>query len=386
MSRYAWMFHRYRQEKIPTPAREQRLLESLASLFPDGTGSRLLLRHLPVPGRAAESRVIAQAIAVPAKLGKPPPRNLLQSWKPMMLAISAAALLLAVLLARFPAGDPASVVTHLGAEESGSLMLDHVSLQFENGIGELSGTAEAPSIYWTQGRLRVDVDPHQGVELSIHTREADITVLGTRFTVERSSLETRVDVERGKVQVNCAGGSSWALSRGQSIACLPTSVSRLLYRADILREKNAPPQVILVTIDLGLEKASEGDLAWCNLQLLKMLTLADLGRRAEAQELALDYLRQGFQRRRLEVLRFARGFADEWCPLALEYRQTLSGPGATAQDILSVSDCMKESDPEGARQFLSHALQSTLPDKERTFVEQKYMELAVEGASRSRPD
>ena len=82
---------------------------------------------------------------------------------------------------------------------------DTALLQLSDG----ATTARGKEAFLARGRLTADVAPQPaGRPLLVSTPHSEATVLGTRFTLRVDALSTRLDVERGRVQlVKLAGGA-----------------------------------------------------------------------------------------------------------------------------------------------------------------------------------
>ncbi|MEN0061915.1 MAG: FecR family protein [Myxococcota bacterium] len=90
------------------------------------------------------------------------------------------------------------------------------------GEGEAVVRGEVTEVTWSSGRIRVDVEPDTGQTVRVTTPEAEVTVLGTIFDVERGPFGTRTSVERGRVSVTCVDQSDpMVLSAGTDGWCYP---------------------------------------------------------------------------------------------------------------------------------------------------------------------
>lgn len=215
-----------------------------------------------------------------------------------------------------------------------------VGVRFD-GKGQINGTERAPHIRWEAGTLTVEVTPNRGVDLDVTTREAVVRVIGTGFTVQRDALGTRVTVAHGTVEVTCAGREPAYLHANDAAMCLPTSSAGLLARGAALRERHAPLDDVLATVDLGLSLETEGSPVRSELLLLRMQALAEGDRAEEALADADRYLDGENPHRRAEVLRFAGDIALDaaGCARALPYLRPLLGPDAATADLLNLADC-----------------------------------------------
>ena len=181
---------------------------------------------------------------------------------------------------------------------------DHVQLDYA-GRGELVGDAEAPRIHWESGRLTARVTPNRGVDLQVLTPEATVRVVGTVFSVERDLLGTRVQVQRGKVSVTCAGGQELLLVGGDEGECLPRTAAGLLARARALQEAGGADLRVLASLDAGLDRQStpavRAELRWVRAEHLAAMGLHD-----DARSEARAALRSEPMHRRADFLAFVR--------------------------------------------------------------------------------
>lgn len=184
-----------------------------------GRSAAPLLKKLPGPQAGAAARVRA-------RLAQPRPSRVWIGGVAM-----AAAALVALGVGLWPS-EPAPLQQELAA--AGELQAsDTLRLRWQ-GQGALSGDEAAPRVQWDKGALHLDLEPDQGVDLQVRTREASVAVLGTVFDVERDALGTRVSVERGKVRVDCERGADPVLTAGQSHTCAPVSAAAMVGRLKAL--------------------------------------------------------------------------------------------------------------------------------------------------------
>lgn len=257
-----------------------------------------LLAHLPTPAAGAEARV-AKRLARSLEGERRPTRTV---W-PYAVAggstfLAAAAALIVVL---WPAPAPTAGAGELASVETwGARDFEGVSLSYR-GEGDVGGAAKAPRIEWTSGVLHVEVTPNQGLDVRVSTREADIRVVGTGFTVTRDALGTRVDVRHGIVETRCADGEARRLLQGDSVTCAPRSATGLLGRAQSLHAQGAPLAEVLAALDAGAGAEPSAVVA-DELDALRIQVLVDSGRQVEALTVAEALLRRGGGLRRDEVL------------------------------------------------------------------------------------
>ncbi len=90
-----------------------------------------------------------------------------------------------------------------------------------------SSGSEARSLRLDAGRVVLDVDPLKpGATLSVLTDDAQVTVHGTRFLVDRGAAGTLVAVERGRVRVT-SGGRTVEVEAGTRLAPSATAATPL---------------------------------------------------------------------------------------------------------------------------------------------------------------
>lgn len=311
---------------------------------PPGTADRLasdLLAALPGPLPGAELRVrhaVRTSLAAPRI-----------AWWRVGLgvgALAAAAAVAVAVLQPAPSAPPAPLTLTLQSVDgwrSESIDSD-VSLSF-SGNGEVAGTTRAPRIDWDRGTLNVEVVPNKGVDLSVATREAQVRVVGTGFTVTRDALGTHVAVLHGKVAITCTTGESGLYEAGASLTCLPTSPAALLGRARALDGRGAPPEEVLATLDRGLSLAGSGPVAE-ELQVRRIEALADAEQPGEALAAARAYLDSGAELRRVEVLRMAAtlSWSAGGCARARADLEALAADAdATPEDRARLSACTSSS-------------------------------------------
>lgn len=253
-----------------------------------------LLAELPLPRPGADARIrqTVQTSLVLAEQGRIRTRSMFVGF--------AAAMIVGVVGWVLVASRPTPLAMNLstgGAWESHSLTAA-VELRFA-GAGAVGGTTEAPHIAWERGTLNVEVTPGEGVRLSVTTREAEVRVVGTGFSVVRDPLGTRVAVTHGTVAVSCVDGSEATLDQDESMMCVPTSAAALLGRARALATAGAPPEEVVATLDRALPVA-DGVLA-DEVKVQRILALAAAGRSEAARSAADAYLDTDATLRRRDV-------------------------------------------------------------------------------------
>ncbi len=205
-----------------------------------------------------------------------------------------------------------------------------VALSFD-GTGEIGGTAGQPRIRWEVGTLHVEVTPDRGTLLEVETRDAEVRVVGTSFSVSRDALGTRVEVRHGKVEVDCRDELPVSLGAGDTWVCLPRSAGGLIGRARALEQSGASSAVVLEAVEHGLALASEPGAIRDELVALRVSTLVDLGRHSEALVSARSYLANPNGVRRVDVERLALTAANArgGCAVAAPWLLD-AGPTASA--------------------------------------------------------
>lgn len=182
------------------------------------------------------------------------------------------------------AAKPLDAVLQASGEPVALTATDGVALRYA-GSGRLSGTAAAPRVEWSAGAVQVEVESGRGLDVRVATREAQVRVVGTGFTVTRDALGTAVSVSHGRVEVVCEGQPAVYLSMGEARTCLPVSAAGRLGRARTLLEGGADPATVLDEVraarGLGATGVVDAELAFLELRLL-----VDLGRADEARTAA----------------------------------------------------------------------------------------------------
>jgi ferric-dicitrate binding protein FerR (iron transport regulator) len=262
---------------------------------------------------APDSRAIARARADARALAS-------ESVHPSVfprLAATVALAALALIALRFGDGSkPAAIARDLAPTATPTAAAPGVVLT-SNGTGVVSGTDKDVVIDWQSGDLGVSVEHGAGISLTVHTREADVRVVGTVFEVDRDVLGTRVRVTRGKVAVQCGGGGdAFEVVPGVEMTCMPLSGAGNLASARALVTAGATADKVLAAIDRGLGFSVEGDPVHDELEALRIETLANDGRTDEAIAGARAFLATATTLRRAEVARILLrlDFAAEGCP------------------------------------------------------------------------
>jgi hypothetical protein len=233
---------------------------------------------------------------------------------------------------------------------------DQVTLE-ALGSGQVRGTSQDVVVDWVSGTVRAIVEPNTGTQLAVVTEEARVQVIGTVFAVRRDLLGTTVDVERGRVRVDCEDG--WAgdvTPEFGSHTCLPTTAGTLLGRADALMDRGVDQALQRETLDAGLILAEGGTAVEGELLVRRMRLHGDLGRIDDALADADLYLNT-HSTRSDEVQRFAGwlALAERGCDAAVPYLTPLQLSGATQETVL-LAECIAPQEPVRARRMLTGAL------------------------------
>lgn len=257
----------------------------------------LLRATAPEPSDVQVARVHARLRRLPAT-ARPRPVWPLVAGPALALALGAA-----LLVARAPEAPPALRTVAL-AGLSGPVALSDIVEVTPSGEGTAHGADRAWTVAWEAGTLGVAVVPRQSAQVEIDTREARVRVIGTRFTVDRDALGTRVVVTEGRVAVDCADGASHELIAGGDAECLPTTDAGLLGRALAQSGRGDAPDAILATLDRGLAVSSDPEVG-AELRAAEIDPLLALGRTADARDAAEQYLSLADAPRADEIRRVA---------------------------------------------------------------------------------
>jgi hypothetical protein len=219
------------------------------------------------------------------------------------LGAAVAALLLLGLLA-WPQA-PAPLGLELASSETTSIeALPGLVLEYD-GTGFVGGDTRSVWLTWDQGRVLVDLEPESLDRLVIRTREATVTVLGTRFEVSRDAMGTHVSVTRGLVEVRCADAQVSHLRGGEQGQCEPVAPAALLGMARTLQRRGAPPERILEILDRAEAAAEPGAPMLGECIVIRLELLVAEGRLKEALEVSRRYLDAGQTARAAEIESFA---------------------------------------------------------------------------------
>lgn len=319
---YREVMDEVRQRTAPAPDAVARVRERLDLQLRPATAE---LSALPSPDPAAVARVRA-------RLRAPEPRR-----TPWALPVGGLALAaLALVVARFALAPAEPVAVELVGV--GSLTPTADVRATHDGLGTLTATGEVLDVDWQAGRITFDVTPDRGVRLAVRTPEGVARVVGTRFTVERDALGTRVEVERGTVSVTCAGHGETRVGGGSETECLPITAAGWLARANALSDRGATPDQVLAAADTGLRLPVEGPLR-SELGVARMRALLAAGRDHEALLAAEAALVDAEEGRAGELHRAAAALALTAgdCRRALPHLSVLPDP--TADEAAHLARC-----------------------------------------------
>jgi FecR protein len=230
------------------------------------------------------------------------------------------------------------------------------------GRGSLGGTRAAPVVNWERGLVEVEVEPNQGIHLSVQTREATVKVVGTGFEVRRDMQGTSVLVRHGKVEVTCSdGGPSVLLGAGQQRLCAPTTAVGMLARARARQSAGTPAAELLPLVEQGLAATDRSEVVEGELNVMKVQLLQELDRKAEALQIAEAYLQNPAAPRLVEMHRVAAalGMATSGCDVAKVHLRILMKMDPKVADLRQLAACVRGESKEEATSALELAL--TLP-------------------------
>lgn len=303
----AALLRRFAGATEPTTVQVERLRRRLG-VDADPALARDILSRLPEPRPGAESRVRA-------RLGRPATAV---RWPVAALLVAAG---LAAWFLREPPENP--LLLSLEGEGSAVEVGEHVHL-VASGSGTAGGTDRRPRLRWDRGRLDVDVDHGEGIDLRVQTPEATVRVVGTAFTVRRDILGTEVEVARGAVEVACTGAAPRRLQPGESMACWPTRPAALLGRARALQAAGSSPGDVIATLD-AIDTRDADHIVAGEALALRFDMLRALGRDDEALAVARAYRAGAHVERATEIaaaaVSLALGRGD--CATALDWAPQL---------------------------------------------------------------
>ncbi len=331
MSRDLHLLRSWGQVTAPEPSHVRGVMDRLRDRGCLGSRADDALHVLHAPGtsdlaRTREALVRRLASARRTGRGVSVPRR----QAVVLAAALAAAVLTFVLLPRPDRILSERLVSPVAWQERAPTA--DVALRFQ-GRGSLSGTAHAPEIAWEAGRLEVSVVPGREIQLVVETREAQVRVTGTAFSVERSALGSVVAVDRGAVQVACRGTTPIPVGSGGRQLCPPVSAAGWMARANLLRD----PGEVLASAEAGLAYRDAPGAVMDELGAIRILALTELSRDAEALDAAEAYLGRDHPTREDEIRRLAIRLARRvgGCARARLHIEALAADDADAAALLA---------------------------------------------------
>jgi len=269
----------------------------------DAATQRALVQRLQVAGvlRSGAERWIGavhQAPPVTVMCARPAGRRGRTVGFGLALATAVAA---ATLLLWLRPGEPEPLDIVLDAPEPvREIPLPGLELAYE-GLGHVGGDTRSARLSWEQGRVSVHLEPGSMEQLELRTREAIVTVLGTRFEVRRDAMGTHVSVTEGQVEVRCASTGVVHLGVGEHQLCEPVSGPALLGMARALQQRGAAPERIIAALDRAEAAAARGSALRGELIVVRLELLVAEGRLEEALVVAQRYLAAGHGARAEEI-------------------------------------------------------------------------------------
>lgn len=157
---------------------------------------------------------LAGAHVRPVSAGRPGGRQAAAPWYWLRVAAAVLILLVPAVLAWQLYSKPADLITYrTAAGESTVVVLPDSSAVFLSGNSSLrcpkDWQGQTKRQVWLEGEAFFHVKPKQvpgGVKFLVHTAQASVEVLGTRFNVWNRNQQTRVVLNSGKVKVNVGKG------------------------------------------------------------------------------------------------------------------------------------------------------------------------------------
>lgn len=226
------------------------------------------------------------------------------AWGLALCVAAAVSVLLVAGLLAWPQA-PAPLELELAASEPTSLeAVPGLVLEYE-GTGFVGGDTRSVWLTWDQGRVLVDLEPESLDRFVIRTREATVTVLGTRFEVSRDAMGTHVSVTRGLVEVRCADAQVSHLRGGEQGQCEPVAPAALLGMARLLQRRGAPAERILGVLDRAEAASEPGSPMLSECLVVRIEVLVAGGRLGPALVAAHRYLELGQGARTEEIEQLA---------------------------------------------------------------------------------
>lgn len=284
----------------------QRVQQRLEAHAEARRGSKALLRQLAPPSAA-------QLSALRARLDASAIRRSQRRWTRRLVGGTlAAACALLVWLAVEPVPPPpppaVSGVRLLDGVDTVAPVAD-VSIAY-GGSGAAAWDGKTVRIDWEVGEITSEVTPEQDIDLSVHTREGIVKVVGTRFTVLRDASGSHVSVSHGTVWVACDGGDDATITAGQRWTCPPVSAGQWLFNVDQLVAAQAPAEDVQASIDRGLRYTAEGEAIRGELLARKVQLALQRDDLSTASAVARQYLDEGYRVRAAQLRPVAERGAD----------------------------------------------------------------------------
>ncbi len=333
--------------------------------------AELLREHAQEPSAEEVQRVRRQANERVAQRRRPSRWVLLPAG--VVLAAAAAGLML--WLNPQPVPSPTPLASQDGWQEATAR--PGVQLAFQ-GSGQVATPSE---INWQRGELKVEVEPDRGIDFRVYTEEATVRVVGTVFSVDRSSLGTTVSVERGKVEVTCTDEAPVLITADSAHLCLRSPAAALGWATEQERAGGAAGD-ILRAVERGLALCTSSDPVHDELEVLHIRALARAGKSTEALLEAERRLDRGAALRATEVRTLAARLAldIEGCDAANTHLESLVAQDHGAALVL-LADCEAEGDPNRARTLLERALTLHPPEKQALDIQGRLDALDQGGAA-----
>ncbi len=294
---------------------------------------------------------------------------------PAGLALAAAAAGMALWLAPADTPEPTPLASQDSWEQTSSQ--PGVQLAFQG-----SGQVASPSVVnWEQGELQVEVEPDRGIDFRVHTEEATIRVVGTVFSVGRSSLGTTVAVDRGKVEVTCTDEDPVLVAAATDHLCLRSPAAALGWANEQERAGGSASD-ILRAVERGLALCTSSDPVHDELEVLRIRSLDRAGLPEEALRAAEERLNRGAPLRTTEVRQAAARIALDLggCGAAQHHLEALVSDNHGAALVL-LADCEAPSDPTRARDLLERALTLEPPQPQVLAIQARLEHLDPGGAA-----
>lgn len=280
----------------------------------------------------------ARLASIRAGIGRPPPHGRPLRVAAVVLTVTtlAAAAALVLRTSPTPTGIPLATAGAVALSE-------HVQADID-GEGAARVDGEVVTLVWRRGTVALEVEPNQGVDLTVVTDEATVHVVGTAFTVTRDALGTTVAVSRGKVETDCAFGGPAALGAGETRTCLPRTSAGALGRVRALQDGGAAPAVVVAEVEDALTRPDAKGAVANELGALRVGALLSLDRPADAlaaAEATLDGTpgaRDPELHRVAARLHVTRGD----CAAALPHLHALAAAAALGPDAALLTRCSTE--------------------------------------------